>query len=76
MKAIEQLHALNTHSLGTYVTSASEGPRSGGEDIVGACDIVVIDFVCVCVVPCGHLVHQGWYSLVAAPRIRPVLISD
>ena len=35
LEATEQLHMLNTHSLGTSVTSASEGPRSGGEDIVG-----------------------------------------
>ena len=40
--ATHTLHMLDTLSLGTCVSGASEWPRSGGEDIVGACDIVVI----------------------------------
>ena len=41
MKAIEQLHTLDTLSIGTCESGGCEGPRSGGEDSQGTPDIGV-----------------------------------
>ena len=57
LKANEQLHTLDTLSVGSCESGGCEGPRSGGEDTQATPDIVVISRVCV--VLCGRLVHQG-----------------
>ena len=53
----EQLHTLDTFTLGTFESGGCEGPRSGVEDRQGTPDIVLIRRVCV--VSCGRLLHQG-----------------
>ena len=57
LEATHELHTLDMLSLGTCVSGACEWTKSGGEDKVGASDIVVI--ACVRVVSYGRLVHQG-----------------
>ena len=71
LKATEQLHTLDTLSMGTR-EGGCEGPRSGGEDRQETPDIVLINIVCVVVrSSCSSRMLQF-----VAPRMSPIVMSN